>query len=316
MDTPNFTTLKHCSKCNQDLPATVEYFPARADSKDGLRGCCRECTHERRVQYYSKHREEAIAYSRTWEQGHREQARESKLRWARENRDLINQRHKEQRKEHPEQYREYSRKWSAANPEKVTEKRRRWESANREKVRENVRRSYRKHREARLQQDKVYRGANPDKIKEQWRSWYTANAEHVRERARIRGKSPEGQESRRSYRQANAEKINEKNRLFYRTPEGKAARAAYAHKRRARKLAGGGSFTPADLIAIRAAQTDRKGRLICWKCGKPIKGTPHLDHWIPLDKEGSNGPGNLHYMHARCNLEKGAKLPTEIGRLL
>lgn len=76
------------------------------------------------------------------------------------------------------------------------------------------------------------------------------------------------------------------------------------------------SVSTADLAAIRAAQTDKKGRLICWKCGEPITETPHLDHWIPMKRGGPSNPGNLHYMHAHCNLTKSAKHPTEIGRLL
>jgi 5-methylcytosine-specific restriction endonuclease McrA len=109
----------------------------------------------------------------------------------------------------------------------------------------------------------------------------------------------------------------------------KAAMIGRNHKRRAKLRGNGGTYTAADLAAIRAAQTDKRGRLICWKCNTPIIGddppphlpngvrlSPHLDHWIPLDKGGTNDAGNLHYMHGLCNLEKGAKTPTEIGRLI
>jgi hypothetical protein len=91
---------------------------------------------------------------------------------------------------------------------------------------------------------------------------------------------------------------------------------AKSNRYRARKFGNGGKHTGDDLIAIRAAQTDNRGRLICWRCGKPIKGASHLDHWIPLAKGGTDDPGNLHYMHAKCNLNKSSKHPTEIGRLI
>ena len=84
-----------------------------------------------------------------------------------------------------------------------------------------------------------------------------------------------------------------------------------------------------DLDAIRKAQTDRHGRLICWACGYPIVGNEpppifpdaahlpsHVDHWVPLKHDGSNDAGNLHIMHGICNLKKGSKHPMEIGRLL
>jgi hypothetical protein len=96
----------------------------------------------------------------------------------------------------------------------------------------------------------------------------------------------------------------------------KAASDHGKHNRRARRRHASGTITKADIDAIRASQTDKRGRLICWRCNKPITGTPHLDHWIPLALGGTNGPGNLHYMHGLCNMSKGAKHPTEIGRLI
>jgi hypothetical protein len=108
---------------------------------------------------------------------------------------------------------------------------------------------------------------------------------------------------------------------------------AFAHigraERRARVMNAEGTYTPDDLKAIRAAQTDRRGRLICWACEYPIIGDeppphrpngarlpPHLDHWIPLRHGGRNDAGNLHYMHGVCNLSKSDKMPAELGRLL
>ena len=114
------------------------------------------------------------------------------------------------------------------------------------------------------------------------------------------------------WRADNAERLKSKRQ----SPEGREANKVIAHRRRVRKIANGGSFTVADLAAIRAAQTDRQGRLICWLCGKPIEDTPDLDHWIPILRGGPNNAGNLHYMHDRCNRSKGAKLPAELGRLI
>jgi 5-methylcytosine-specific restriction endonuclease McrA len=78
-----------------------------------------------------------------------------------------------------------------------------------------------------------------------------------------------------------------------------------------------GSYTPAELDAVLKAHTNPKtGELICAWCGKPIKGKYHIDHWIPLRRGGLNVAGNLRVMHGRCNLDKRAKLPQELGRLL
>lgn len=154
-------------------------------------------------------------------------------------------------------------------------------------------------REHRREYDRKYRAANAERARE----YRAATAERKREYLR-------------KYYAANREHMAEYKRTYRQTDAGKAARRAGNHNRRARKLAAGGTFTAADLVAIRAAQTDKHGQLRCWICGKPIKGTPHLDHFMPLDKGGPNSAGNLHYTHAKCNLEKAAKLPAEFGRLI
>ena len=104
-------------------------------------------------------------------------------------------------------------------------------------------------------------------------------------------------------------------RAFRATDVGKAQHRLSQSKRRAKK-SGQEPIKQSAIQSIRLAQTDKKGRLICWACNKPIVGEYHLDHWVPLDKDGAHTPGNLHYMHAHCNLTKGAKHPFEIGRLL
>ena len=195
-------------------------------------------------------------------------------------------------------------------------------------------RAYRLANRERISGDKrAYAAANAERIVEYRREYYASNAERLKEKQRkyYVANSEQAAEYTREYRQKNAERIAERNREYYaanaerlaeqqrayrQTDAGKATMLAGSHNRRARKAGAGGSHTADDLNAIRAAQTDGKGRLICWHCGNPIKGTPHLDHWVPLAKGGTNDAGNLHYMHARCNLAKNAKHPSELGRLI
>ncbi len=60
---------------------------------------------------------------------------------------------------------------------------------------------------------------------------------------------------------------------------------------------------------------------LCWICGGPVDLSapyrmgnpgwevyPHLDHVIPLSKGGSDTPANVRTAHARCNVDKGAKV--------
>lgn len=181
---------------------------------------------------------------------------------------------------------EYKRRWETENREQLREHKRNYDEANREQVRDRQRR---------------YRAEHLETIREQKRQYRSEHRENERDR-------------RRQWRKQNPDKVKEANRRW--RTENPELCCAHTNRRKALKLGNGGTYNATDLTDIRAAQTDKQGRLLCWKCGKPIKGTPHLDHWIPLDKRGSNSAGNLHYMHARCNLSKGAKHPSEIGRLL
>lgn len=163
-----------------------------------------------------------------------------------------------------------------------------------------------------------YRDNDVEANRERQRRWRADHREVAKERQRRHYQviREEVSEQRRLLRETNRDAINERKRAYNRSLNGNAVNKASNHNRRAHRSSNGGVLTTSDLATIRAAQTDKQGRLICWRCGNPIKSTPHLDHWIPLDKGGSNDPGNLHYMHARCNLTKHSKHPAEIGRLL
>jgi hypothetical protein len=164
--------------------------------------------------------------------------------------------------------------------------------------RKEVNRQWReRNREHLRQSSKAWQEANPDKIA----AYREQNKEHIREHDRER-------------KAAKRDEINERQRKYYQSHKAEALQRWRTREMRKRGV--GGVHTSDDLDAIRAAQTDNQGRLICWHCGKPITDTPHLDHWIPLRHGGPNSAGNLHFMHARCNRSKGAKLPTEIGRLI
>lgn len=207
---------------------------------------------------------------------------------------------------------ENTRNWRKANLERAREKARLSRQANLEQRREADRVYYKANREKRLEYinqwrednpdyarnySRLYRKENPDKVRDTKLRIYEQNAEEIRE-------------YQRNYRREHADKI----RRYRKNNVDKSH--INCHRRRARIAGNGGNCTAADLAAIRAAQTDKAGRLICWHCGKPIKGKPDLDHWIPLKHGGPSDAVNMHYMHARCNRSKGAKMPTEIGRLL
>jgi 5-methylcytosine-specific restriction endonuclease McrA len=77
-----------------------------------------------------------------------------------------------------------------------------------------------------------------------------------------------------------------------------------------RRRAASGSFTAADIEAIRVAQGNR-----CYLCGKKLK-KYHVDHFIPIAKGGTSDPGNLRLACPKCNQSKHAKHPFELGILI
>jgi hypothetical protein len=126
--------------------------------------------------------------------------------------------------------------------------------------------------------------------------------ETAREQARQRRSDPAVREHESHYRK---------------TEQGRMVQRSGKANRRAReRSAPGRGMTAADIRAIAAGQTDRKGRLRCWWCGKVIEGTPHLDHRISLKNGGANDPANCCLSCASCNLKKSARGPEWAGRLV
>jgi hypothetical protein len=194
---------------------------------------------------------------------------------------------------------------------------------------------------------KLYRERTADARREYQKKYYTEHAEYFREKSRdyhaehreaiivklrisYREKIEYHKEYHKQYYVKNRDRMlaygaayNEAHpevrrkwfRAYRDTDAGKLQHRLSQGKRRA-KMSSQEPIEQSDIDAIRAAQTDKKGRLICWSCGKPIVGEYHLDHWVPIDKDGAHIPGNLHFMHVKCNLKKSSKHPTEIGRLL
>ena len=92
------------------------------------------------------------------------------------------------------------------------------------------------------------------------------------------------------------------------------SRRADWHKRRARKVAAGGTYSAQD---VQKQHQYQKGR--CYYCGQKLGKPYHVDHVIPLSRGGSNAPENIVLACSHCNLSKHNRLPHEWpegGRLL
>jgi 5-methylcytosine-specific restriction endonuclease McrA len=83
---------------------------------------------------------------------------------------------------------------------------------------------------------------------------------------------------------------------------------AWHRNDKARRKQAVGTHTAADALAQLAKQNG-----LCFWCSKTLT-KYHVDHYVPLAKGGTNWPDNIVCACARCNLQKGTKLPEEFRK--
>lgn len=156
-----------------------------------------------------------------------------------------------------------------------------------------------------------WRSANPEKVRVARAAYYAANREtelsqvavyQVVHAKRIRAKSAE-------YKLANLEKVRAW-QIAWRAANPDKVRAYIAH-RRALKLGAGGTYNPADVLALFKRQ---RGKCAHPWCGKSLASGYHIDHVIPLSRGGSNDRKNLALLCQPCNNQKWAHHPVDFAQ--
>jgi 5-methylcytosine-specific restriction endonuclease McrA len=142
--------IKICTKCREELPATIDYFPKRKDSKDGFYNLCKKCKYERHKKYKKDNKEQFIEYNKK----HLKKYREN-------NKELLSIIGKD-----------YYRK----NAEKIKQRTRSYHYKNKNKVRE-----YRKLKAEHIRAvRKLYRENNYLKLKEMGKNWRLKNKDAIK----------------------------------------------------------------------------------------------------------------------------------------
>lgn len=147
--TSSISLTKICNKCQQEFPATTEYFYADKEGKYGLRGQCKSCRGAYHNQYRESHREIICERSRQYHATHREQVLERMRDYRESNKE-----------------REHQRNWlyRQANKAKIQEREREWYKVNRQSKLKYCQAN----RERARKRDRQWRKANPDKIRVQY----------------------------------------------------------------------------------------------------------------------------------------------------
>lgn len=168
---------------------------------------------------------------------------------------------------------------------------------------------------------RLHYAANKSRLQQQHAEYYAKNARTILDHQREYRKSPAVVERHKKYRLAhrdqfrlkskrwkeengdrvllyrvkNRDRLREQRRLWHTKNMGKVR--AIVHKRRARELGNGGSFTSAEWEALCTKHGNR-----CLACGK--EGALTVDHVLPVSKGGTGDIGNIQPLCLPCNLKK------------
>lgn len=124
---------KTCTKCGEEKPASLDYFPPLKKVKSGLHSRCRACVLEQ---------------GRKYRKNNADRLYEIKKRWRQSNADRVNKQQREWRKKNPKRSKELSRNAYRRNVARHREGTKRWYRENKEKVLE-----YNNEREKRLRKE-------------------------------------------------------------------------------------------------------------------------------------------------------------------
>lgn len=148
--------------------------------------------------------------------------------------------------------------------------------------------------------DKKYYQDNKEKHQKNCKQWRIKNSTYYADHQRI-------------YRQNNKDKLALTKKQYIATPKGKAVRKASHQKRKALLRNVVGKYKSSDILKLFELQSNK-----CVYCKKDIDSTIrdgyHIDHVIPLNKNGTNNPDNLQLLCVTCNCSKQDKLPEEFAQ--
>lgn len=161
---------------------------------------------------------------------------------------------------------------------------------------------YDAHREEIAAKARVYHEAHAEEIAAVKRAYRETHAEETSAVSRVWRETHKEEIAAygRAYREAHKEKRAAIKREWGQTQEGRASGVAAAARRRA---------YPGErrLTALMIQEVMDSADGICPYCGEPFE-DGHIDHVVPVSKDGTSDRENLVYCCAFCNLSKGAKL--------
>jgi len=157
--------IKVCTKCNEEKPATKEYFDAQKGGRFGLASACKVCRNDR---------------ARAWRRKNPDKARAATTKYRKANLDKFREYAKQDRLRNPEKFKERDRKYYLKNKQKKLNYQRQYRLDNPDAVRQAERKWREKNREYVSQKSKEWRIKNHERYRENIRRWQKENPDKKR----------------------------------------------------------------------------------------------------------------------------------------
>ena len=163
--------LKRCTSCNQEFPATSDYFHRHKSRKDGLASICKTCANQARQQTYVAQREKILERQKEYYQAHKDERASYMQEW--------NARNQEYR-------RDYNKEYSRLNRETISQQKKKYYRLNRGRLKEMNHYHYRKSQSKRLEYARTYRQIHRNKRSAYGFAYYWRNRESMSLYQRLR----------------------------------------------------------------------------------------------------------------------------------
>lgn len=150
---------RRCSRCNQEFPATLEYFYQTKNTKLGLSRRCKQCVKEAKKE--SRAANPSYAKEEYWRDVERSREKGRKTYW--KDPEKSRQAKRDYRVAHPNTFRD----WAARNAESLAKKKRQWRLDNPDKVKKHKSDSQKRNRPAANLRTKKWAEKNPEKVRAQ-----------------------------------------------------------------------------------------------------------------------------------------------------
>lgn len=132
MTSPDSTT-KTCTKCDNQFPATPEYFYRDASKSDGMQSCCKPCQQTRNRHYYEANAEKERERVRQYREMNPDKVRDKDRRYRTANRDKVRASDHDYYTNNVEKVREQHWRYRIDNLDKERARWQRYKAANPEK---------------------------------------------------------------------------------------------------------------------------------------------------------------------------------------